>query len=70
MVDQQCADCGTRLALDSESIASAWAMPQRQGRPLRFICVECCLTYDRKSIEHLVDHRTAKGTNEGNDLDE
>lgn len=70
MVDQQCADCDTRLALDSESIAAAWAMPVRQGRPLRFICVECFSTYDRKSIEHLIDRRTTKGSNERSDVDD
>lgn len=43
---------------------------QGQGRPLRFICVNCCKKYDRKSIEYLLDHRQTKGTNKGNQLDE
>lgn len=70
IVDEKCADCGQRLAVDSYSIRVAWEIPQRQGRPLKFICVDCCLKYDRKSIEFLVDLRQTKGTNKGNQLDE
>ncbi len=70
ITDQICADCAARLAVDSWSIETAWAMPERQRRPLRFICVKCCLTYDRSMIEHLVDQRCTKGTNEGNQLDD
>ena len=70
VTDQICAECTTRLAVDSDEIARAWAMPERQGRPLRFICVKCFVQYDRSSIERLIDRRTTRGTNEGNLLDE
>ena len=70
ITDGSCADCDARLAYDSKSIEDALALPQRQGRPLRFICVQCCLKYDRSKIECLIDQRTTRGTNEGNSLDE
>lgn len=70
IVDQTCADCSCRLSVDNFSIRTAWEMPERQRRPLRFICVQCCLLYDRSSIEKLVDNRTTRGGNEGTELGE
>lgn len=58
ITDQICADCRTRLAVDSWTIDYANAMPERDGRPLRFICINCCVTkYDRNTITKLIDHR-------------
>ena len=70
IVDQKCSDCQCRLAVDNFSIRAAWEMPERRARPLRFLCVGCCQLYDRSSIEKLIDNRTTKGGNEGQQLDE
>lgn len=70
IVDQQCSDCQCRLAVDNFSIRKAWEMPERQARPLRFLCVGCCQHYDRSTIQKLIDNRTTKGGNEGQQLDE
>jgi len=70
ITDQVCADCQARLAVDSFTISTAWAMPERMRRPLRFICVDCFSRYDRNMITHLVDHRRTSGANEGTQLDE
>lgn len=70
IVDKTCADCRCRLAVDNHSIRIAHELPERQRRPLRFICAKCCLTYDRSSIERLIDHRRTNGRNEGAELDE
>jgi hypothetical protein len=70
ITDQICADCGVRLAVDSFTIETAEAMPERNRRPLRFICASCCLNYDRTTIQLLIDHRSTAGMNEGNQLDE
>ena len=69
IVDETCADCQTRLAVDSHTIETALQLDCRNRRPLRFICVDCCMAYDRQSIEVLIDHRNTRGTNEGNELD-
>lgn len=69
IVDKICSDCRCRLAVDNHSIRAAWEMPERQGRPLRFLCAGCCKGYDRSSIEKLIDNRTTKGGNEGTELD-
>ena len=57
ITDCQCADCGTRLCVDSDTIAEAEQMPQRQGRPLKMICIRCCQKYDRGTIDVLIDRR-------------
>lgn len=70
IVDQICSDCRCRLAVDNYSIRVAMEMPERQRRPLKFICVPCCTQYDRSSIEKLIDNRTTKGGNQGTELDQ
>lgn len=71
ITDQRCADCDCRLAVDSFTIQTALEMPERNRRPLKYICVSCCVQlYDRSTITLLVDHRQKGGTNEGTQLDE
>jgi hypothetical protein len=71
IVDHVCAECQCRLAVDSFTIQTNWDMPERQRRPLRFICVQCCVSrYDRNSISLLIDQRNSTGNNEGIQLDE
>ena len=60
ITDQICHDCKTRLAVDSYSIRQALELPQRQGRPLRYICLNCFARYDRKTIDHLIYNRAPK----------
>lgn len=52
-----CRDCGEELLADSFSRDAALAMPERMGRPVAHICIRCCVTYDRSSIQKLIDHR-------------
>lgn len=54
--DGQCADYGTRLSVDSASISMALSLPAREGRPLRTICADCCLQYDRTGVQ-IIDNR-------------
>ncbi len=68
-----CKDCQCFIGVDSYTIHIALMMPQRDGRPLKFVCVDCCLLYDRSGIVVLIDHRqqSDSGTaNEGVLLDE
>lgn len=68
-----CNDCQSSLGVDSETIDDAIVMKERNGRPLRYICVECCLQYDRCSIDHFVDQRmksNSENVNEGVLLDD
>lgn len=73
VVRRVCHDCQCSLGVDSETIDDAILMKERNGRPLRYICVECCLQYDRCSIDHFVDQRVkskSQSVNEGVLLDE
>lgn len=70
IVDEFCADCSCRLAVDNFSITQTMELPERQQRPLRFICVPCYQTYDRSQIKTLIDNRRAKPRNEGTELNE
>lgn len=53
-----CHDCGCQLLVDSVTIDSALSMPERMGRPLRFLCLACHGEYAVQQIEYLTDHRT------------
>lgn len=52
-----CRDCGTALATDSYSRRLSENHPLRAGRPVLYFCTDCCLKYDRKSIQDFQDHR-------------
>ena len=57
-----CRDCGAPIDADAHSVGVAAASPARQGRPIDFLCIECGVTYDRGSIDMLVDdRRSARG---------
>jgi len=51
-----CRDCHADLVYSGQSFARA---QQVAGgfRPVDFLCIDCCVTYDRNSIEHFEDHR-------------
>jgi hypothetical protein len=67
IIDRSCQDCTTRLAVDSQGLKDAIELPQRQGRPVKIICVECCLKYDRSKIDVLKDLRS---TTEATEVEE
>jgi hypothetical protein len=39
----QCFDCGSSLAIDSTKVAKAMYHPNRNGRPIAYIGLDCCL---------------------------
>jgi hypothetical protein len=57
IVDQVCADCHARIVVDSQTIVQAWAMPERHGRPLRFIGVDCCFSNYSLAGVQITDRR-------------
>lgn len=59
VVSQVCADCARRILVDTFTILTAWEMPERERRPLRFICADCCRKYDTSGIKTLIDLRRA-----------
>lgn len=52
-----CRDCGWNLAARVSSIQAAENHPQRLGRPIGFLCPECCAGYDPNTITHFTDMR-------------
>lgn len=56
-IAETCADCGCALFADSFTIERALSMPERYGRPLRFLCLNCGQNYDIRHVEILEDHR-------------
>lgn len=57
VVPVECRDCGATLAADSHTIRLAEGLPSRQGRPVEFLCVACCVTYDRATVTEFHDDR-------------
>ncbi len=56
VVPAACRDCGAALAADSFTIRTAWNLPVRRGRPVKFFCMACAHGYDMRSIDQLHDH--------------
>ena len=56
-----CRDCGCDVVYSGSSMNAAQAADVTFGRPVDFLCVECCVTYDASSIERLIDHRKKEG---------
>ena len=56
----QCGDCGTALLADSFTIERARHMPQRRGRPLKLVCLDCAGRYDFGNVTYCEDHRGGK----------
>ncbi|MBX3444234.1 MAG: hypothetical protein KF774_17665 [Planctomyces sp.] len=53
-----CCHCWEILHADTAVVRHCQRSPWRDGRPIRFFCVECATTrYDMQTIEHLEDHR-------------
>lgn len=48
-----CRDCEAALRFDPQTTAAALLMPERNGRPVRFFCPPCAMTYDPRSIQIL-----------------
>ena len=55
-VERVCRDCGCELAVDTVTIAKADEICP--GRKIGFFCIECCITYDRSSVNVLRDCRS------------
>jgi DNA-directed RNA polymerase subunit RPC12/RpoP len=49
-----CRDCGARVLYRLRSVKATAPFP---GRPVRFFCIPCAVTYDRGTVTHLVDLR-------------
>lgn len=52
-----CRDCGRLLHADSRCIREAGELDCRDGRPIKFFCVECCVKYDVNSVHKFLDMR-------------
>lgn len=59
-VETACHDCDARLYADSRTIRVAAGLPSRRGRPITFLCLNCCTTYDRSTLTEIHDHRGTK----------
>ena len=59
-VECECRECGDALLADSWTIARAESMPERRGRPVLFVCLDCVRGYDSGQIDVLEDHRGHK----------
>lgn len=57
VVPAECRDCGRILAADSHTIRLAEGLPSRRGRPVEFLCIACCVTYDRRTVSEFHDDR-------------
>src|ERR1019366_10331891 len=60
VVEVECRDCHQKLGADSKTIRLAEETPVRRGRPIKFFCVPCCMTYDPSSVTHYADHSAAQ----------
>lgn len=58
-----CCDCSKPLMADTATIRRSVEAGYPRGRPIRFFCVECCVTYDRTSVDVLEDHRRPSPAN-------
>lgn len=52
-----CRDCNVEVVVDTTSVRDAAACPERRGRPIDYLCIECAVTYDYGSIDHVIDLR-------------
>jgi hypothetical protein len=52
---EHCADCGAELAASQETFFAAIGDPDRAGRPLRYVCLDCATQYDARSMQKLCD---------------
>jgi hypothetical protein len=52
-----CRDCGAPVVVRLHSLDHAEASPYRHGKPVGFLCVGCAVTYDRNSLEKIIDLR-------------
>lgn len=48
LLDYRCDDCSCRLSVDTTKQQIAIDKPERQGRPLRWICKECSMRYAKE----------------------
>jgi hypothetical protein len=55
-----CRDCGRGILCSERSHGLAMASPLRYDRPIDFLCVECCVQYDIRTMDRLIDHRGGK----------
>jgi hypothetical protein len=60
-VSCECKDCRASLVASSFSVARAESLPSRFGRPVLFLCPQCCVAYDAASIDELYDHAGVTG---------
>lgn len=56
VVPTTCRDCGRDLVADGRTLRTAWGLPQRRGRPIECLCVECYRAY-RPEFDMAIDHR-------------
>ncbi len=47
-----CRDCYGDLIADIHTVHKAEHLPTRHGRPIEFLCVHCCLAYERPTELH------------------
>lgn len=66
VIDKKCRDCGARLCVDSFSIDSLFNNPIRQGRPIEYLGVDCCLaSYSRDGVQMLRSAVKSEGGDAG-----
>lgn len=69
VVSRKCRDCDAEIVVNVDTIEAAEQHPARHDRPVKFFCIDCCITYDRNSIDMFVDDRkVAEQTTIGADV--
>ncbi len=67
-VAAECRDCGCGLVADQYTLTTAENLPERQGRPIVFICTVCLSDYNLSHLARprskVVDHRGGAGKRE------
>jgi hypothetical protein len=52
-----CRDCGASVTVRNSSIRVSEQAGHTCGRPIKFFCISCAVTYDVNSMDRLIDLR-------------
>ncbi len=59
--EDRCLECGRTVHYDGYTMDRCKAMPQRCGRPIRFLCHACFPLYGFGQVTYHEDHRHHRG---------
>jgi hypothetical protein len=60
-VEQHCRDCKATLRVSLEGMLQMADDPNRRGRPIKCLCVQCSVKYERPPAANLRDLRGRGG---------